>query len=233
MTTTHTEREIAKFNAVAGDFWNLEGGFKALHQINPIRVAFCETFVDLQGANVADIGCGGGILAEALDEKGAIVTGIDLSEVGIGAAKAHQETSGSRVDYRLQSVEDYAEERQQSPLDAVFCMEMLEHVENPADIIADCAKMVKKGGVVVFSTINRTKKAAFLAVFMAENILKMVPKGTHDSKLFIKPSEMQKMAEAAGLKPLDIIGFEFRPLHGDFVKSNNTDINYIFAFQKV
>ncbi len=233
-TKTHTEKEIEKFNALADDFWNREGGFKALHQVNPIRVGFCEEFIDLQGARVADIGCGGGILAEALDEKGAFVTGVDLSEVGIGAAKAHQQESGSSVDYRVQSVADFADEiiAEGALLDAVFCMEMLEHVENPAAIVNDCTRMVKDGGIVVFSTINRTPKARFLAVFMAENILGMIPKGTHDYKLFIKPSEMEKMAIDAGLAPLDIIGFEFRPLQRDFERSRNTDINYIFAFQK-
>lgn len=230
--SNHTEQEIAKFNALASDFWNLQGEFKTLHQINPIRVAFCQELMDFNGKRVADIGCGGGILAEALAEKGADVIGIDLSEVGIETAKAHQKSSGSSVDYRVQSVADLAKDVENTPLDAVFCMEMLEHVENPAQIIADCAKMVTKDGIVVFSTLNRTKKAHLLAVIMAEYVLRMVPRGTHDPKRFIKPSEMQTMAENAGLKPLDIIGFEFRPLHNDFVRSHNTDINYIFAFQK-
>ncbi len=234
MTSQHTEQEIAKFNTLAGDFWNREGGFKALHQVNPIRVDFCKEFIELKDKRVADIGCGGGILAEALDESGALVTGVDLSEVGIQAAQAHQRQSGSHVDYRVQSVADYADEIVTSGayLDGVFCMEMLEHVEDPAEIIADCARMLKPSGIVVFSTINRTAKARLLAVWMAEYVLGMVPKGTHDYKFFIKPSEMQAMAAAAGLKPLDIIGFEFRPLHRDFVRSRNTDINYIFAFQK-
>ncbi len=231
---THTEQEIAKFDALASDFWNREGDFKALHQVNPIRVGFCEEFIALQGQRVADIGCGGGILAEALAEKGANVTGVDLSEVGIQAAKTHQRRSGSDVDYRVQSVADYANEviATGELLDGVFCMEMLEHVENPADIIADCASMLKPNGIAVFSTINRTRKAQLLAVLLAEYVLGMVPKGTHDYKLFIKPSEMQDMAAKAGLKPLDIIGFEFKPLSNQFVRSRNTDINYIFAFQK-
>lgn len=234
MTTTHTEQEIAKFDAMAADFWNRDGEFKTLHQINPIRVGFIEEFIDLADQHVADIGCGGGILAEALDDKGAKVTAIDLSEVGVATAKAHQQITASQVDYRVQSTTDLvAEIEQGTPLDAVFCMEMLEHVENPADIIADCATMTKPNGIVVFSTINRNKKAAFLTITVAEHLLGMVAKGTHDAKLFIKPSEMQRMAAAAGLKPLDIIGFEYRPLQRDFVRSRNTDINYIFAFQKI
>lgn len=231
---THTEQEIAKFDALAADFWNREGEFKTLHQINPIRVAFLETLMALRGKRVADIGCGGGILAESLDEKGAYVTGIDLSEVGIGAAKQHQQTSRSNVDYRVQSVADFAEvcRTENALLDGVFCMEMLEHVEDPAGIVADCAKMLKPNGIAVFSTINRTKKAHLLAVIMAEYVLRMVPQGTHNPALFIKPSELQRMAGDAGLSPLDITGFEYRPLSRDFVRSDNTDINYIFAFQK-
>ncbi len=203
MTTTHTDKEIAKFDALAADFWNRDGKFKTLHQINPIRLAFIEEFMTLAQQRVADIGCGGGILAEALSDKGAEVTAIDLSETGIATAKTHQQH-----------------------------MEMLEHVEHPEQIIADCAKMVKTNGLVVFSTINRTRKAHLLAVLMAEYVLGMVPQGTHDAKLFIKPSEMQNMASAAGLVALDIIGFVYRPLQRDFVRSQNTDINYIFAFQK-
>lgn len=231
--STHTEQEIAKFNALASDFWNLEGEFKTLHQINPIRVGFIEEFMNLAGQRVADIGCGGGILSEALDQRGARVVAIDLSEVGIEAAKIHQKDSGSSVDYRVQSTTELVEElSQQQPLDAVFCMEMLEHVEHPDAIIRECAEMVKPGGLVVFSTINRTKKAHVLAVIVAEYIAQMVPKGTHDPKLFIKPSEMQRMAANVGLTALDIIGFEYRPFSKDFVRSHNTDINYIFAFQK-
>ncbi len=232
--TEHTQQEIAKFDALASDFWNIDGEFKTLHQINPIRLQFIKELMPLSGANVADIGCGGGILAESLDENGATVTAIDLSEVGIQTAKTHQQKSGSSVDYRLQSTTDFANEltEKNELLDAVFCMEMLEHVENPKGIIADCAKMVKPNGIVIFSTINRTKKAHLLAVVIAEYIAKMVPQGTHDPKLFIKPSEMQRMAAMAGLTAIDIIGFEYRPLSNDFVRSRNTDINYIFAFRK-
>lgn len=227
----HTDKEIAKFDALAKHFWDKEGEFKTLHQINPIRVGFIEEFMTLSGKKVADVGCGGGILAESLDEKGAIVTGIDLSAEGIAAAKAQQQYSGSAVDYRLISTHEFSTQLPE-PLDGVFCMEMLEHVDDPAAIISDCASMVDSGGLVVFSTINRTKKAHLLAVVVAEYIARMVPQGTHDPKYFIKPSEMLRMAADAGLKPLDIIGFEYRPLSGDFIRSRNTDINYIFAFEK-
>ncbi|PID66672.1 MAG: bifunctional 3-demethylubiquinol 3-O-methyltransferase/2-polyprenyl-6-hydroxyphenol methylase [Gammaproteobacteria bacterium] len=232
--TTHTEQEIAKFDALAADFWNRDGEFKTLHQINPIRLKFIAELMPLSGKHVADIGCGGGILAEALDERGARVTAIDLSEVGIQTAKAHQQQSGSQVDYRVQSTADFAAElASHSLLDGVFCMEMLEHVKNPESIIADCARMLKPGGLAVFSTINRTKKAHLLAVIVAEYIIRMVPQGTHDPKLFIKPSQMQRMAAKAGLQAVDIIGFEYRPFSNDFVRSHNTDINYIFAFRKI
>lgn len=232
--STHTEQEIAKFDALAADFWNRDGEFKTLHQINPIRLQFIEELMPLADKRVADIGCGGGILAEALDERGAKVTAIDLSEVGIETAKAHQQHSGSNVDYRVQSTADFAAalSQENNLLDGVFCMEMLEHVENPEAIIADCAKLLKSGGLAVFSTINRTKKAHLLAVVVAEYIARMVPQGTHDPKLFIKPSEMQRMAAKVGLTAVDVIGFEYRPLSRDFVRSRNTDINYIFAFRK-
>lgn len=237
MTSTHTEQEIAKFDAMAADFWNRDGEFKTLHQINPIRVNFIEEFTTLADKKVADIGCGGGILAEALAQRGAKVTAIDLSEVGIATAKNHQQSTqsnvGNPVDYRVQSTSDLLTQTADNELfDGVFCMEMLEHVENPADIIADCAALTKPDGIVVFSTINRNKKAAFLTITVAEYLLGMVAKGTHDSRLYIKPSEMQKMAENVGLVPLDIIGFEYRILERDFVRSRNTEVNYIFAFQK-
>ncbi len=230
----HTQQEIAKFDALSEHFWDSQGEFKTLHQINPIRVKFIEEFMDLSGKQVADIGCGGGILSEALDEKGAIVTAVDLSEGGIQTAKAHQKQTNSKVDYRVQNSSQLCQEvtRQGQLFDAVFCMEMLEHVKNPAEIIADCANMLKPNGLAVFSTINRTKKAHLLAVIFAEYIARMVPQGTHHAEDFIKPSELQHMGEDAGLNPLDIIGFEFRPLFNDFIRSQNTDINYIFAFQK-
>ncbi len=230
----HTQQEIAKFDALAEHFWDTQGEFKTLHQINPIRVKFVEEFINLSGKRVADIGCGGGILSEALDEKGALVTAVDLSEGGIQTAKAHQKQTHSKVDYRVQSSSELCHEAVQHNqlFDAVLCMEMLEHVKNPAEIVADCANMLKPNGIAVFSTINRTKKAHLLAVIFAEYVARMVPQGTHQAEDFIKPSELQRMGEAVDLKPLDIIGFEFRPLSRDFVRSQNTDINYIFAFQK-
>lgn len=231
--TAHTQQEIAKFDAIAADFWNPQGQFKTLHQINPIRLQFIEEHINLTDKYVADIGCGGGILAEALDQRGAKVVALDLSTQGIKTAKAHQQQSGSQVDYRLQSSADFAAAvASNTLLDAVFCMEMLEHVKQPQHIIADCAAMLKPGGLAVFSTLNRTKKAHLLAVIVAEYVLKMVAQGTHDPKLFIKPSEMQRMAADVGLKPLDIIGFEYRIFAKNFVRSHNTDINYLFAFRK-
>lgn len=231
--TTHTEKEIAKFDALAKDFWNPDGKFKTLHQINPIRVNFIQELMSLTNCRVADIGCGGGILSEALDEKGAQVTAIDLSSEGIATAKAHQAITGSRVDYRHQSIRTLTQSLAKEQLfDGVFCLEMLEHVENPAEIISDCAALVKPEGLVVFSTINRNLKAGFLTIVIAEYLTAMVAKGTHEYRLYIKPSEMQKMAEAAGLIPVDLIGFEYHLLNQKFVRSRNTDVNYIFAFRK-
>lgn len=231
--TAHTEKEIAKFDAIAKDFWNPDGKFKTLHQINPIRVSFIEELMPLTNRQVADIGCGGGILAEALDKKGAKVTAIDLSSEGIATAKAHQVISQSNVDYRHQSIQTLRQTSSKASLfDGVFCMEMLEHVENPAAIIADCAALTKPGGLVVFSTINRNLKAGFLTIVIAEYLTNMVAKGTHDYRLYIKPSEMQTMAEKAGLIPVDLIGFEYRLVSQTFIRSANTDVNYIFAFRK-
>lgn len=229
--TTHTQREIEKFDALADEFWHPEGQFKTLHQINPIRLAFVEECIALSGKKLADIGCGGGILSEALAAKGALVSAIDLSPKAIAAAKKQQQKSVSSVDYRTQSVTDLAIEAG-GKFDAVTCMEMLEHVENPAGIIQSCADLLKPGGIAIFSTINGTLKAHLLAVIVAEYVLNMIPKGTHDPQLFIKPAAMRHMAEQAGLRALDIIGFSYRPFTDDFIRTNNTDINYIFAFTK-
>ncbi|MPV86683.1 bifunctional 2-polyprenyl-6-hydroxyphenol methylase/3-demethylubiquinol 3-O-methyltransferase UbiG [Ostreibacterium oceani] len=227
----HTQSEINKFNALADEFWAHDGPFKALHQINPIRLTFLQSLTPIANQAIIDIGCGGGILSESLDQLGANVTGIDVSDQVINAAKHHQQQTLSRVNYRCISTTDFIAENPPAA-DIVCCLEMLEHVENPSQIIHDCANLTKPGGVLLFSTINRTRKAQLLAIGMAEYVLGMVPKGTHDYRLFIRPSEMRRMAEDAGLAPVAIRGIRYRPLQRDFVESQDTDINYLFAFKK-
>lgn len=227
----YNQSEIDKFNRLAEEFWKVDGELKTLHQINPLRLDFIKELTSLSGKNVVDLGCGGGILSESLAAEGANVVGLDLGEEAINAAKAHQQKSHSAVDYRCMASHDYIA-AQQSPADIVCCMEMLEHVDFPEQIIEDCANMVKPGGLVFFSTLNRTLKAKLLAVYAAEYVLRMVPQGTHDPKYFIKPSEMSRWAKSAGLTAVDIRGFKYDLLSDSFSLCADTDINYIFAFKK-
>lgn len=227
----YNQAEIEKFNQLAGEFWNPNGQLKTLHQINPLRLDFIKEHTALTEKNVVDLGCGGGILSEALAAEGAKVVALDLGSEAINAAKSHQQQSNSSVDYRCMASHDYVAV-QEVQADIVCCMEMLEHVDFPEQIIEDCANMVKPGGLVFFSTLNRTLKAKLLAVYTAEYILRMVPTGTHDPNHFIKPSEMSRWAKTAGLIPIDICGFEYDLLADKFSLSSDTDINYIFAFKK-
>lgn len=228
---SYNQQEINKFNEMASEFWNPDGAFKTLHQINPLRLSFIQEYTSLNQQHVIDLGCGGGILSESLAKLGANVTALDLGEEAIGAAKEHQRKSQSTVDYHCMASHDYVA-TQQTPADVICCMEMLEHVDFPEQIIADCANMVKPGGWVFLSTLNRTLKSRLLAVYTAEYILQMVPKGTHDPNYFIKPSEMANWAKSANLVAKDIRGFQYDFLRDSFTLSNDTDINYIFAFQK-
>ena len=190
--------ELEKFATLAHRWWDKTSEFKPLHAINPLRLNFIDELVSLNGKRVLDIGCGGGILSESMDEKGAIVTGIDLGDKALKVAQLHQLESGSKVDYRLISAEDLAREQPES-FDVVTCMEMLEHVPDPEAIVMACASLVKPGGSVFFSTINRNPKAYLFAVIGAEYVLKMLPKGTHEYQKFIKPSELSAWARHAGL----------------------------------
>lgn len=223
--------EIKKFDRLAEEFWKPDGEFSSLHQINPLRLKFIGDNADITGKRVLDVGCGGGILSESLDEKGAIVTAIDLSEGGIGAAKIRQQLSQSRVDYRVQSSTELLATLDE-PFDVVCCLEMLEHVDDPQSIIDDCMKLVKPNGMVFFSTLNKTPKAKILAVWAAEYVLNMVPAGTHNHDQFITPTTLKNMAQSVGLTPVDIAGFTFQPLRRSFILSNDVSINYIMAFQK-
>ena len=224
--------EIAKFEAIASRWWDLDSEFKPLHDINPLRTNYIEEFVPLSDKKVLDVGCGGGILSEAMAKRGATVTGLDLGEANLTTAKLHALESGIQVDYQCCAVEDFAEQHP-GQFDVVTCLEMLEHVPDPASIVKACAKLVKPGGQVFFSTINRNPKSYLMAVIGAEYVLKLVPTGTHDYSKFIKPAELARWCRPNGLSQLDMTGLIYHPLSKDFKLANNdVDVNYMVACQK-
>ncbi|TCV85101.1 MULTISPECIES: bifunctional 2-polyprenyl-6-hydroxyphenol methylase/3-demethylubiquinol 3-O-methyltransferase UbiG [Methylomonas] len=233
MTATENvhPHEIHKFGSQAERWWDPNGEFKTLHDVNPLRLHFIQQYADLQGKRVVDVGCGGGILTEGLAKAGADALGVDLSEDLLDIADLHGLETGVNASYRKISAEQLADE-QPGSFDHVTCMEMLEHVPDPASIIAACATLVKPGGMVFFSTLNRVPKAWLLAIVAAEHVLKMVPKGTHDYKTFIKPSELGQMARSAGLELQGIVGIEYSPFSKRFSLGKDIDVNYIAAFQR-
>jgi len=233
MTATENvhEHEINKFGSQAERWWDRNGEFKTLHDINPLRINFIQKFISLQDQRIVDVGCGGGILTEGLAKKGANMLGIDLSEELIDIADLHGLESGVNANYKKISAEALAESEPES-FNHVVCMEMLEHVPEPGSVIAACAEMVKPGGYVFFSTLNRKPKAYLLAIVAAEHILKMLPAGTHDYKTFIKPSELSQSARNAGLELQGMIGIQYNPLTKNFSLNDDIDINYIAAFKR-
>ena len=220
------QNELDKFSQLAHRWWDPNSEFKPLHEINPLRLAWIDQHVQLTGKKVIDIGCGGGILSESMAQRGADVTGIDLSDKALGVAKLHLLESGQKVNYQSISAEEYAGQAG-GTFDVVTCMEMLEHVPNPASTIAACAALVKPGGHVFFSTLNRNLKAYLLAVIGAEYILNMLPKGTHDYTKFIKPSELARWAKAVGLEPGELIGMSYNPLSKRYSLGRDTDVNFL------
>jgi 2-polyprenyl-6-hydroxyphenyl methylase/3-demethylubiquinone-9 3-methyltransferase len=218
--------EIAKFSELSTHWWDTEGELRTLHQINPLRLRYINDKAKLAGKNVLDIGCGGGILAEGMAKIGANVTGIDMSESSINVAKLHQYESGTNVDYLVTTAESLAAERP-AQFDVVTCLEMLEHVPDPASIIQAAAKLVKPGGQVFFSTINRTVKSYLLAIVGAEYILKLIPKNTHDYAKFIRPSELSAWARAAGLRTQDVVGMTYNPFTKECKLSEDVSVNYL------
>ncbi len=233
MTATENvhQHEIEKFGSQAERWWDPQGEFKTLHDINPLRLRFIQDYANLQGKSVIDVGCGGGILTEGLAKHGADALGIDLSEDLLDIAELHGLESGITATYKKISAEAMAE-KDSEDFDHVTCMEMLEHVPDPASIISACAKLVKPGGMVFFSTLNRLPKAYLLAIVAAEHVLKMVPKGTHEYKTFIKPSELSQTARNAGLELQGITGIEYNPFNKRFSLGNDIDVNYIIAFKR-
>ncbi|WP_398313799.1 bifunctional 2-polyprenyl-6-hydroxyphenol methylase/3-demethylubiquinol 3-O-methyltransferase UbiG [Zoogloea sp.] len=220
--------ELQKFSDLAHRWWDPESEFKPLHQINPLRLDWIDNTVGLSGKKVVDIGCGGGILAESMAARGAEVTGVDLSEKALGVARLHLYESGQTVSYRHISAEDIAQESPAS-FDVVTCMEMLEHVPDPASTIRACATLVKPGGKVFFSTLNRNLKAYLLAVVGAEYILNLLPKGTHEYAKFIKPSELSRYVREAGLNVEELLGMGYNPLTKIYALGLDTDVNYLMC----
>lgn len=224
--------EIAKFSALASRWWDPEGEFKPLHQINPVRLSFIEQHAKgLFGKSILDVGCGGGLLSEAMVERGAKVTGIDLAEESLKIARLHALESEVSVDYQCVAVETHAAQHNDQ-YDIVTCLEMLEHVPNPSSIVKACAEAVKPGGLVFFSTLNRNVKSWLLGILAAEHILGWVPKGTHQHQRFIKPSELFHMTDEAKLNEVDINGLIFHPLKGFTLSTTDVDVNYITVLQR-
>ena len=218
--------ELDKFGELAHRWWDPNSEFKPLHDINPLRLDWIDDAVGLRGKRVLDVGCGGGLLSEGMAVRGAEVTGIDLSEKPLGVARLHLLESGQQVDYRKVAVEQLAAEMPGS-FDIVTCLEMLEHVPDPASIVDSCARLVKPGGQVFFSTINRNPKAYLFAVIGAEYLLQMLPKGTHDFAKFIKPSELTRWCKQSGLEPDDLVGMTYNPLTRHYALGRDTDVNYM------
>ncbi len=224
--------EIEKFSALASKWWDPTSEFKPLHEINPLRLGWIENQVgSLNNKRILDVGCGGGILSESMAAKGAQVTGIDLAERSLKIARLHSLETQIKVDYQLISAEDMAAAHPQQ-FDVVTCMEMLEHVPNPASVIHACATLVKPGGWVFFSTLNRNPKSFLFAILGAEYLLSLVPKGTHQYENFIKPSELVRSARQAGLQPHQLKGLEYNPITKHYSLSNDGSVNYLIATKK-
>ncbi|UJS23859.1 bifunctional 2-polyprenyl-6-hydroxyphenol methylase/3-demethylubiquinol 3-O-methyltransferase UbiG [Thiothrix winogradskyi] len=223
--------EIRKFEDLAWRWWDRDSEFKPLHDINPLRLNYIDDHARLQGKNVIDIGCGGGILAESMARRGATVTGIDMGATPLEVAELHALESQVEVTYRQISAEAIATEAPEQ-FDVVTCMEMLEHVPDPASVIAACAALVKPGGDVFFSTLNRNPKAFALAILGAEYVLNMLPKGTHEYAKFIKPSELERWARSVGLELRNIAGMTYNPLFQSYRLGNDVDVNYLMYFKK-
>ena len=220
--------ELEKFSQLAHRWWDRNSEFKPLHDINPLRLNYINSVAPLTGKTVLDVGCGGGILSESMAALGALVTGIDLGDKALQVAKLHLLESGQHVNYRKIAVEDLAAE-QPAHYDIVTCLEMLEHVPDPASIVRACAQLAKPGGHVFFSTLNRNPKSYLLAVIGAEYLLKLLPRGTHDYAKYIKPSELAQFCRDAGLSVADLIGMTYNPISKVYSLGKDTDVNYMIA----
>jgi 2-polyprenyl-6-hydroxyphenyl methylase/3-demethylubiquinone-9 3-methyltransferase len=224
--------ELAKFSDLAHRWWDPESEFRPLHQINPLRLTWIDALARIDGKRVLDVGCGGGILSDAMARKGALVTGIDLSAKALRVAQLHALEAGTtNVDYQEISAEAIAQ-REPAAFDVVTCMEMLEHVPNPSSVVRACSALVKPGGWVFFSTLNRNPKAFLFAILGAEYVLQLLPKGTHEYSKFIKPSELAQYSREVGLELAETLGMEYNPLTRRYWLSGDTSVNYMFATRK-
>lgn len=231
MTANVDPQEIAKFSDLAHRWWDPQSEFKPLHDINPLRLAWIDRSAGLTGKRVLDVGCGGGLLSEGMAHCGADVTGIDLSEQALTVAKLHMLESGQRIDYRQVAAETLAKEMP-ARFDVVTCLEMLEHVPDPASTVMACAQLVKPGGQVFFSTINRNPKAYLFAVIGAEYLLQLLPKGTHDYAKFLRPAELARHARQAALEPEEFVGMTYNPLTKTYKLGSDTSVNYLLRARR-
>ena len=230
-STNADQQELDKFGEVAHRWWDPNSEFRPLHDINPARLGWIDRHAGLKGKSVIDVGCGGGLLSEGMAALGAQVTGIDLSEKALAIARLHLYESGHTIDYRLVSAEAMAEAAP-AGFDHVTCLEMLEHVPDPASTVAACARMVKPGGQVFLSTLNRNAKAYLVAVLGAEYLLNLLPRGTHDYARFLKPAELARLCRNAGLDVLEITGLRYNPFSREGMVGADTDINYLLRAQR-
>ena len=225
------QAELDKFSELAHRWWDPESEFKPLHDINPLRLDWIDREVGLVGKKVLDVGCGGGILAESMATRGALVTGIDLSDKALSVARLHLLESGQKVDYRKIAAEELAAGMPDA-FDIVTCMEMLEHVPDPASTVRACARLVRPGGRVFFSTINRNPKAYLFAVVGAEYVLNLLPRGTHDYTRFIRPAELARYCRDAGLAGEEVIGMTYNPFSKTYALGADTDVNYLMRTRR-
>ena len=224
--------EVNKFDELATRWWDTEGEFKPLHQINPLRVGFIRERCELNGKKILDVGCGGGILSEALSSLGAKVTGIDASDNTIGVAISHSKKVGSNVKFLKNTIEEFKSSHPEEKFDVITCLEMLEHVPSPADIVKICSEMLEDGGDIFFSTINRNPRSYLFAILGAEYILNLLPKGTHDYEKFIKPSELAKWIRGSDLSSKETVGLSYNPITGNYWLGKDIQVNYMVHAKK-
>ena len=232
MSTANVDHaEINKFSKTANEWWNTNGEFRTLHQVNPFRLDYIQKTTPVANKKVLDVGCGGGILSEALCREGALVTGIDMSEQAIEAAKSHMQISELQITYLCKAAEQFAE-KNSNQFDIITCMELIEHIPNPLSLIEACSHMLKQGGHLFLSTLNRTPKSWLFGIVAAEHILNLLPRGTHQYRNFVRPSELFDWCEQSGLSMQDITGLHYNPLSNSFRLGPGVDINYFVRCQK-